>query len=195
MYVTFEGLSGEIDVKSVKVTPQNTVIHTIDKEKQMELVEEVGTEVVSCRDISEILQQGLSAGNQVGGKLCDLKPPSVKTKLIDLQNNKVTEVNDVTYPFLTNYCSKTKVSESGTTSWSTNWDKIYSAVDSSGLCEILNKKDSENRQIVQNAIAHVDVLIELEYTRTQPYPSSAISPYTRTEKCCELAKQSGEPCY
>ena len=194
MYVTFEGLSGEIEVKSVKVTPQNTVIRTTDNEKQMQLIEEVGTEVVSCRDFSEILQKSLSPGDEVGGKLCDLKPPSVKTTLIDLATNEVAEVNDVTYPFLENYCSKTKVSEPGT-DWSTNWDKIYSAVDSSGLCEILNKKDSGDRQIVQNAMAHVNVLIEVEYTRKHPYPSSSISPYTRTEVCCALAEEAGEPCY
>jgi hypothetical protein len=194
MYVTFKGLSGDIDIKNFKVTPQNTVIHTIDKEKQMELVEEVGTEVVSCRDISEILQQTLSSGAEVGGKLCDLKPPSVKTTLIDLKDNSTTEVNDVTYPFLTNYCSKTKVSESEGTSWSTNWDKIYSAVDSSGLCEIVNKKDSGDRQVVQNAMAHVNVLIEFEYSRKIDFYSDNVVPYTRTETCCNLIKESGGTC-
>jgi len=194
MYVTFKGLSGDIDVKNFKVTPQNTNITTVDKEKQMELVEEVGTEVVSCRDISEILQQTLSSGAEVGGKLCDLKPPSVKTTLIDLKTNQVTEVNDVTYPFLANYCSKTNVSEPGTTSWSTNWDKIYSAVDSSGLCEILNKKDSGDRQVVQDAMAYVNVLIEFEYSRKIDFYSDNVVPYTRTETCCDLVKESGGTC-
>jgi hypothetical protein len=194
MYVTFKNHGGEIDIKNFKATPQNTVIHTIDKEKQMELIEEVGTEVVSCRDISEILQQTLSSGAEVGGKLCDLKPPSVKTTLINLQTNTTTEVNDVTYPFLTNYCSKTKVSQSDTSS-STNWDKIYSAIDTSGLCEILNKKDSGDNQIVQDAMAHVNVLIELEYSRKIGFYSDEVVPYTRTDKCCELIQKNGGSCW
>jgi len=190
LYVTFRNLGGFIQVRNFKVLPQNTVIHTIDREKQLELIEEVGTQVISCRNINEILPEGLSSGAEVGGKLCDLKPPFVKTTLIDLETNEVKELNDVTYPFLTNYCGKTKPGETGQTYWSTNWDKIYTAVKESGLCEILEKKDSEEKQTVEKALAHVDVIIEFEYDRKMNYYSQEVVPYTRTEKCMELAKSS-----
>jgi hypothetical protein len=196
LYVVFKNFGGTITIKDFKVEPQNTVIHTIDKEKQIELIEEVGTEVISCRDINEILPGGkLRSGEEIGGKLCTLKPPSVKTTLIDLETNEVKEVNNVTFSFISYFCSKKKPEEgepTGMTAWSKNWDNIYKAVDESGLCEILNKKDEKNieKQTVQKALSYVNVLIEFNYDRSAEYYSQEVTPYTRTEECIKLQESS-----
>jgi hypothetical protein len=190
MFVTFKNLGGDIEIKSFKVMPQNTVIHTIDKEKQVELIEEVGTEIIECRDISEILPQTLTTGAEVGGKLCTLKPPFVKTTLIDLEENKTIEVNNVTFSLIENYCYKKaqKSNQTGYVFWSSNWDKIYEAVSESGLCEFLKKKDVNESKIIRSALTHVDVLIEFEYNRKTEFYSQEIVPYTRTEQCMSLEK-------
>jgi hypothetical protein len=190
MFVTFKNLGGDIEVKSFKVMPQNTVIHTIDKEKQVELIEEVGTEIIECRDISEILPQTLTIGAEVGGKLCTLKPPFVKTTLIDLEKNETIEINNVTFSFIENYCYKKaqKTDQTGYTFWSSNWDKIYETVAESGLCELLKKKDVNESKIIKSALTHVDVLIEFEYIRRVDFYSEEIVPYTRTEQCISLEK-------
>lgn len=190
LYVTFKNFGGEIRIKNFKVLPQNTVIHTIDREKQMELVEEVGTEVISCRNIEEILPNGeLKPGMEVSGKLCSLSPPSVKTTLIDLEKNEVREVNNVTFSFITYYCNRERP-EREITGWSKNWDRIYETVEQSGMCEFLKKKDSKEREIVERAISHVDVLVEFDYERKIDYYSQEILPYTRTERCLELKSSS-----
>jgi len=190
MFVTFKNLGGDIEIKSFKVMPQNTVIHTIDKEKQVELIEEVGTEVIECRDISEILPQTLTTGAEVGGKLCTLKPPFVKTTLIDLEKNETTEVNNVTFSLIENYCYKKnqKTNQTGYSFWSSNWDKIYETVSESGLCEFLKKKDVNESKVIKSALTHVDVLIEFEYVRRVDFYSQEIVPYTRTEQCMSLEK-------
>lgn len=188
MFVTFQNFGGEIRLNNFKVLPQKTVIHTIDKEKEIELLEEVGTEVISCRSLEEILPGTLKSGSEIGGKLCTLKPPFVKTTLIDLRNKEVIEVNNVTYSFINNYCYKVKpnITERGYVFWSTNWDKIYETVSESGLCELLKKENVKEREIVKESLSYVHVLLELEYEREIDFYSGEIVPYTRTEECMKV---------
>jgi hypothetical protein len=188
MFVTFKNLGGDIEVKSFKIIPQKTVIHTIDKEKGVELIEEVGTEIINCKDINEILPQTLTTGSEVGGKLCTLKPPFVKTTLNDLEGGKTIEVNNVAFSLINNYCYKKtqKPNQEGYVFWSSNWDKIYETIDESGLCEFLKKKDVKESEIIKNALTHVNVLIEFEYVRRIDFYSQEIVPYTRTEECMKL---------
>jgi hypothetical protein len=190
VFVTFKNLGGEIQITNFKIIPQNTVIHTIDKEKQVELIEEVGTEIINCRDIGEILPQTLTTGAEVGGKLCTLKPPFVKTTLIDLEENKTIEINNVTFSLIDNYCYKKtqKLNQTGYIFWSSTWDKIYGAVAESGLCEFLKKKDADESKTIKSALTHVDILVELEYVRRTEFYSQEIVPYTRTEQCMSLEK-------
>jgi hypothetical protein len=186
MNVIFKNLGGEIQIKNFNVTPQNTVVRTIDNEKQMELIEEVGTEVISCRDLSEIVPDILPTGAEIGGKLCELKPPSiVKSTLKDLENNEVKEESSVAYSSLPSYCTGTESSGTETTSWK----NIYNAIGQSGMCEILNEKDSKDKPTIENAMAHVNVLVEFEYERQYPYPSDEITPYTRTKECCAICEE------
>jgi hypothetical protein len=189
MYVTFKNLGGDITIKDFKVEPQNTVIHTVDKEKGLELVEEVGTQVISYRNIEEIIPSGLLPnGEEASGKLCTLTPPSVKLTVKDLNTNQVTEIDNVTYDRISYYCDKIKpeADQTGHTSWSSSWDKIYQAIESSGMCNILKGKDTQQKATIESSLTHVDVVVEFTYERDAVFKSSDISPYTRTEECRNL---------
>jgi hypothetical protein len=195
MYVTFKNQGGDITIKSFKVEPQNTVIHTTDREKGAELVEEVGTQIINCRDITEILPDGfLPSGAEVSGKLCTLAPPFVQTTLKELKDSQILETNGVTYDKMSDYCNKIKaepVEETNKpTSWSTNWEKIYDAVKESGTCEIWkseNKEDKE-KQSVDRSLAYTEIVVEFDYEREAIFRSDSVTPYTRTEECMKLAE-------
>jgi hypothetical protein len=192
MYVTFKNYGGDMTIKSFKVEPQNTVIHTIDKEKEVELVEEVGAQVISCRNIEEVFPSAfLPNGEEASGKLCTLTPPSVKTTIRDLKNNQVTEINNVTYDRISYYCNKVRPESTGGEgylSWSSVWDKIYEAVQKSGLCEMLEKKeDGGEKPIIESSLTHTEIIVAFTYERNATFLSQDIVPYTRTEECMKLA--------
>jgi len=189
LYVTFknEG-SGDIDIRNFKVEPQNTVIHTIDKEKEIELIEEVGTQIISCRSIDEILHgYELKSGQEVGGILCKLAPPHVKLTIKNLTSNTVEEAS-VSLNYLKQFCNR---KESETTSeWNKNWENVFKTIDNTGLCEILSKKEeTKEKQQVESSLSFVNVIVEFDYERSANYFSSEITPYTRTEECLELEKK------
>ncbi|MEM5854335.1 MAG: hypothetical protein QW228_08270 [Candidatus Aenigmatarchaeota archaeon] len=191
VFITLKNLGGEIRINKINIIPIETTIHTIDKEKQLELIEKVTSNVKEIRDLSEFLPGVLESGMEIGGKIATLTPPFVETKLIDLETQEVKEINNITFSFIKNYCEKTSVNASENVSafWSTNWQKIYDAISESGLCELLKKKELNESQIVKNALSHVDVLIELEYERETSFTSGNVIPYTRTEKCLKLVEE------
>lgn len=192
MRLTFRNRGGDITIKSFNVTPQNTVIHT--REGNMELVEEVGTQIRSCRDINDLLPGGLLVnGAEIGGRFCDLTPPLVKTTLRNLDTNEVVEMNGVTLDKIYYYCNKIKPSQDqGNSSdiWSTKWNQIYDNIKESGFCEIMNKKDNPENQNIQRSLAYTQVVVEFSYDRDATFLSGRISPITRTEECENLAKST-----
>jgi hypothetical protein len=205
VYVRLKNLGGTIKIKNFKLEPLNTVIHTIDKEKGVEVIEEVGSEIISCKNIDEIIPNGvMDYGVEVGGKLCSIKPPFVKTTIKDLENYTIVEVNNVTYNSIKDFCEKKKVFglENITNMpienvsnisiyWSKAWDRIYETVGQTGLCEILNRKDEDkDKQIVEKALSHVDIILSFEYERKGDYYSGEIVPYTRTEECMKREEES-----
>jgi len=106
MFVTFRNTgSGNITISNFNVVPLNTIIHTYDKRKGVELIEEVGSKVISCRSLNEILPGGfLPEGKEVGGKLCTLTPPLVRTTLKFL--NFTNETSEVNYNQISYYCEQ-----------------------------------------------------------------------------------------
>ncbi|MEM3393670.1 MAG: hypothetical protein QXY79_01320, partial [Candidatus Methanomethylicia archaeon] len=195
VYVTLKNQGGTIKIKDFKLEPIDTVIHTINKENGVELIEEIGVDVISCRDITEIVPEGImSYGSEVGGKICSVTPPFVKTTIKDLEKNTIVELNNVTFSGLKYFCEKETPNylnqNESKLNWSKYWDKIYELVGESGLCEILKKKEGDNDKIiVSNALKHVDVELTITYERTGDYYSKNIVPYTRTEKCIERLNQ------
>jgi hypothetical protein len=189
MYVTFRNMGGDMTIKSFDATPQNTVIHT--KEGSKELVEEVGTQKISCRNINELLPGGfLPSGAEIGGKLCTFTPPIVKTTLKDLTNNQVVDMNGVTLNDIYYYCNKVKPAEEQNNPdqiWSTTWDKIYGNIKETGLCEILQQDNTGEKQTIESSLAYTQVVVELTYERNAIFVSTDITPYTRTEECLNLA--------
>ncbi|MEM5815063.1 MAG: hypothetical protein QXD89_01065 [Candidatus Aenigmatarchaeota archaeon] len=192
LFLTLKSNSGEISIKNIKVTPLNLPIRTIDKEKQIEIVEEIGTETVECRSISEFIPNGkIMSGQELGGKLCSLKPPSVKTTIKEMQTQTIKEIGDVTYPFIKEYCSKKEINTKNIEMRS-RLSSLYSTIDQTGLCEILSKKEGEEKAIVEKAISYTTILIEVEYEREGEYYSKDIIPYTRTEECMKLKEKETE---
>jgi hypothetical protein len=189
LYVTFKNEGGgDIDIRDFKVEPQNTVIHTIDKEKEIEIIEEVGTQIISCRNIDEILHgYELKSGQEVGGILCKLAPPHVKLTIKNLTSNTVEEAS-VSLNYLKQFCNR-KENEK-TSEWNKNWENVFKTIDNTGLCEILSKKEEtgEKRQ-VERGLSFVNVIVEFYYERSADYFSSEIIPYTRTKECLELEKK------
>jgi hypothetical protein len=195
IFVTFKNKGGDMTIKSFKVEPQNTVVHTIDRQKGVELIEEVGAQIINCRSITELLPDGfLPSGAEISGKLCTITPPFVKTTLEELKNNQILETNGVTYDKMSDYCNKVKpetTEESTTTSsWSINWDKIYDSVKESGTCEVLNRENKEDneKQTIENSLAFTEIVVDFQYERTALFKSDSITPYTRTEECMKLAE-------
>ena len=189
MYVTFKNHGGDITIKDFKVLPQNTIVHTTEKETGMELIEEVGTQVIECRNIEEIIPSGfLPNGEEASGKLCTLTPPSIKTTLKDLTQGQITEESNVRYDRMNYYCDKlpTEAEQTGQESWSSNWDKIYQGVKTSGVCEINQGKETKEKVAIQSSLAYTEVIVEFTYERTAPFTSDDIIPYTRTEECMKL---------
>jgi hypothetical protein len=164
------------------------VIRTIDKEKEIEIVEEVGTQIISCRDIDEILHgRELKSGQEVGGILCKLAPPHVKLTIKNLTSNTVGEAS-VSLNYLKQFCNR-KENEK-TSEWNKNWENVFKTIDNTGLCEILSKKEeTEEKRQVERGLSFVNVIVEFYYERSADYSSREIIPYTRTEKCLELKKK------
>jgi hypothetical protein len=199
MYVTFKNLGGDLRITSFDVEPLTTNITTADKEKEMMLIETVGTEKEWCKDVSDIFPSGvLPTGAEVAVLLCKLTAPHVQTELIDLRKNEIIELNNVTFDRIQYYCEKIRVenqtnetgNETGFIFWSSYWEKIYQGIEESGLCEVLKKEGEGGREIVSNALKFTGVKISFNYIQDATFRSSEIRPYTRTEKCMELQKPS-----
>jgi len=107
MYVTFRNLGGNITITSFDVKPLVTNITTIDKEKQMMLIETIGVEKKWCRD--DLAGKDLPFGSEIGILLCKLSAPHVKTELINLSDNRIVELNNVTFDRVLYYCNKIRV--------------------------------------------------------------------------------------
>jgi|GEM_PF-6460969 hypothetical protein len=294
MYVTFRNLGGNITITSFEVTPLVTNITTIDKEKEMMLIETIGVEKKWCRD--DLAGKNLPFGSEVGMLLCKLSVPFVNTTLIDLRENRTIELNNVTFDRVLYYCNKIRAPQknywntvewykegdvievpgnftirigrisieevtdsvptkwsveinvtlpsgastfknytsneqfkeeglefiveaflerptilgtrerlvqlnitanisiefSGYTFWSSYWENIYKGIEESGLCELLKKGNETESGIVSNALKSTGVKVEFTYTRKTSFRSESITPYTRTEKCIELANITKE---
>lgn len=290
MYVTFRNLGGNITITSFNVKPLVTNITTIDKEKQMMLIETVGVEKKGCRD--DLAGMQLPFGSEIGMLLCNLSAPYVNTTLINLTDNQTIELNNVTFDRVLYYCNKIRAPEeetqptywnystvdwykegdvinlpenftiivdnvsedrvnitvnhtisilggigistkseqfynlgiypvhewrlvenrfyfeplnisqksvqlnvsirysdesAGYTYWSSHWENIYKGVEESGLCELLKKGNENETKLVSDALKSTGVKVEFTYVRSTVFRSSSIGPYTRTEKCIELA--------
>lgn len=193
MYVTFKNRGGDMVIKSIEVIPQNLVVHTENRATGIELIEEVGTQVLSERDINEILPGGeLVSGAEVGGKLFTLSPPVIKTTVKNIETNEILDANGVTYDSITYYCNKVEPANTvnnttGFAFWSTNWDKIYNTIEDSGMCELLRKGNTTaEKQTVEKSMSSTQVILEIRYERKAIFLSNGITPYTRTDECIEL---------
>ena len=190
IYVRFKNMGGDITIKSFKILPQNTVIHTVDNGKEMELIEEVGTQTINCNDINGILSDGfLPSGQEAGGKLCTITPPFIKTTLKDRRDNKVVEETGVTLDDRYAYCNNAQSVEetsAGSTFWGIDWSGIYNGVKESGMCEILRGSSTEEKRTVENSLTYTQVVVEIQYERSATFLSHDITPYTRTEECLNL---------
>jgi hypothetical protein len=58
------------------------------------------------------------------------------------------------------------------------------------LCELLKKGNETESGIVSDALKSTGVKVEFTYTRKTSFRSDEITPYTRTEKCIELANKT-----
>ncbi|MEM2506771.1 MAG: hypothetical protein QXG39_03730 [Candidatus Aenigmatarchaeota archaeon] len=191
MYVTIASRSGDIVIDEFNVTPLTTIITTIDREKKKKLVETVGTEVIWCEDVSGTF---IPSREGITKLFCKLKPPHVKTELIDLESGQTIELNNVSFDRVVYYCNKIKPNETenktGHIFWSNYWEKIYQSIEESGLCEMLKKeKNTTEETIVENSLKFVSIYIGVNYTRHSVFESSLITPYTRTEECINFSKK------
>lgn len=184
LFVTIKSNSGNISVSKISVYAANTNITTVDREKEIEVLEEIGTEIIECKDASEAFPFVIPSGKEVGGVVCKLKPPHVRVEVRDLKNNTVTEITNVTIPFIKKYCEKKDV-ETEIEGWASSWDQVYSLVDKTGLCEYL-KTQSREKKVIESALSYTTIFVRVDYLREDVYYSKSIQPYTRTQKCIEL---------
>jgi len=166
---------GEIKVKNINVYTPRTTINTTDLSKDVTLTEEIGTDIISCKSVSEVFPMVIEMGEEYGGMFCKLLPPQVQTKLIDHANNEVKSAN-VTYNVISSYCSGS-VDE--------KWKDIFSTIEKSGFCEILKGRKEEERKIVNQSMSGAPVYVEVEYEKEKVYSSSVLDVNTRTRECIE----------
>lgn len=191
MRVGFRNLGGDMTIKDFKVEPQNTIIHKIDPKNGVELVEEVGTQIISCKSIEEIIPSGfLPSGKETSGVLCKLTPPSVKATLKDLNKDQVIETDNIRTDKISDYCNQVKTEtfneNGGSTTWSSNWNNLFNTIGDSGLCQIEKTGGTQEKATIESSLAHVDVIVEFTYERNAVFTSSDISPITRVTECCNL---------
>jgi len=157
MYVTFRNLGGNITITSFNVEPLVTNITTIDKEKQMMLIETVGVEKKGCRD--DLAGMQLPFGSEIGMLLCNLSAPYVNTTLINLTDNKTIELNNVTFDRVLYYCNKIRAPEEEETQ-PTYWN--YSTVDWYKEGDVINLP--ENFTIIVDNVSEDRVNITVNHT-------------------------------
>jgi len=167
---------GKIKIRDVKVYTPRTTINTTDLSKDVTLIEEIGTDIISCESARDIFPDEIEKDDEYGGVFCKLLPPQVQTTLIDHKNKEVRNLN-VTYNMIISYCSG---------SLDKRWSDIFSKIEKSGLCEILmGKEEKEDRKIVNQSISGTPVYVEVEYEKEKVYSSHLLDVYTRTRRCIE----------
>lgn len=205
MFVKFRNRGpGDITITNFKVTPLTTNITTIDKEKRLKLEESIGWKIISCKDIDGTF---IPRGEEKSFVICYLTPPFVNSKLTIYNPQNNTEkiiLNNASLDRLYEYCRKKSYNSSSLPTmrailnginpneleWSNDWSNIYKYVDESGLCEILNSKDKENKhkkEVIESSLNHTTVVVEFDYVRDVAYYSRSIKPYTATDKCMSFA--------
>jgi len=167
--------NGVIKIKDITVTTPRTTITTTDLSKEVTLEEEIGTDVIECKSVSDVFPIEIGSGEEYGGLFCKLKPPQVKATLIDHRSNE-TETTNVTYNVIVEYCTKGSTDE--------RWKDIFDKIGKSGLCEFLNNKNKEEEnRIINQSMSGTPVYVEVKYEKENVYSYSYLDVNTRTQEC------------
>lgn len=168
---------GIIKVKEITLTTPKTTIITTDLSKEITLVEEIGTDIIECKKVSDLFPIGIETDEEYGGLFCKLKPPQVKATLIDNRNNE-SESTNITYNVILDYCTNGSVDE--------RWRGIFEKIGKSGLCDFLNNKNKEKEMMIINqSISGAPIYVEVKYEKEKVYSSYSVDINTRTPECIE----------
>jgi len=174
MYVTLRNRGGNITITSFNVEPLITNITTIDKEKQMVLIETVGVEKKWCKD--DLIGKNLpKSGIEIGMLLCKFSAPCVKTELINLSDNRTIELNNVTFDRVLYYCNKIRAPQNY---WNTvDWYKEGDVIEVPGNFTIRIGSIS-----IEEVTDSVPTKWSVEINVTLPSGASTLKNYTSSEQ-------------
>jgi hypothetical protein len=166
---------GIVKITKLKVLTPRTLINTTDLSQDVTLLEEVGTDIISCKGETDIFPYAIASDKEHGGELCRLSPPQIKATLTIKGETKTF---NITYNALFSYCFGNFEKE--------RWRGIFESLERSGICEIMyNNKMEKERNILNQSMFVTYVYVEVYYEKENIYSYYPLSINTRTRECIE----------